>query len=136
MILLILSVGKKPPPEIKVILKLSELKSLTPEKFNRLRIIILSNEQIMKILNKLSSMLLSELKLLSPEYVRLVILQLNNLLENMIFKKNKKNRPPIHCDEDRQRIKVGSRYFIFLKIEKPVPVNPETASKIEFKNVT
>ena len=44
MILLILSDGKKPPPEIKVILKLSELKSLTPEKFNKLRIIILSSE--------------------------------------------------------------------------------------------
>ena len=35
-----------------------------------------------------------------------------------------------------QRINVGSKYFIFLKIENPVPVNPDTDSKIEFKNVT
>ena len=48
----------------------------------------------------------------------------------------KKNKPPIHWDEDLQRINVGSKYFIFLKIEKPVPVNPDTDSKIEFNNVT
>jgi len=42
----------------------------------------------------------------------------------------------MHWDEDLQRIKVGSKYLIFLKIEKPVPVNPEIYSKIEFKKVT
>ena len=50
--------------------------------------------------------------------------------------KKRKKRPPIHWDEDLQRIKVGSKYLIFLKIEKPVPVNPEIDSKIEFKKVT
>ena len=53
-----------------------------------------------------------------------------------MIRMNKKNKPPIHCDEDLQRINVGSKYFIFLKIEKPVPVNPDTDSKIEFNNVT
>ena len=48
----------------------------------------------------------------------------------------KKYKPPIHCEEDLQRIKVGSKYFIFLKIENPVPVNPDTDSKNEFRNVT
>jgi hypothetical protein len=58
------------------------------------------------------------------------------LFEKIIIKKNKKKRPPIHCDEERQRIKVGSKYLIFLKIENPVPVKPEIDSKIEFKKVT
>ena len=68
--------------------------------------------------------------------MRFVILKLNDLFEKIIIKKNKKYRPPIHCDEDLQSINVGSKYFIFLKIEKPVPVKPETDSKIEFINVT
>ena len=51
----------------------------------------------------------------------------------MIIKKNKKNKPPIHCEDDLQSIKVGSKYLIFLKIEKPVPVKPDIDSKIEFK---
>ena len=50
--------------------------------------------------------------------------------ENIKVKKIKKNKPPIHCDEDRQRIKVGSKYFISLKVEKPVPVKPDIDSKI------
>jgi|TARA_B100001063_G_scaffold9612_1_gene7552 hypothetical protein len=58
------------------------------------------------------------------------------LFENIIIKKNKKNKPPIHCEEDLQRIRVGSRYFISLKIENPVPVNPEIDSNIELRNVT
>ena len=33
-----------------------------------------------------------------------------------MIKKNKKNNPPIHCDDDLHNIKVGSKYFIFLKI--------------------
>ena len=43
-IMLILSVGKKPPPETKVILILSELYNLTPEKLSKVRIIILREE--------------------------------------------------------------------------------------------
>tara|TARA_B100000902_G_C26887516_1_gene705704 strand:- start:457 stop:663 length:207 start_codon:yes stop_codon:yes gene_type:complete len=68
--------------------------------------------------------------------VRFVILKLKDLFENTINKKNKKNKPPSHCEEDLQRIRVGSRYFISLNIENPVPVNPEIDSNIEFKNVT
>ena len=97
---------------------------------------MLSKEYIINIFNKLSLILFSELKLLSPAKVRLVILKLKDLFENTINKKNKKNRPPNHCEEDLQRIKVGSRYFMSLKIENPVPVNPEIDSNIELINVT
>ena len=131
-----LSEGKKPPFETKVIVKLSELKSLTPEKFNNKRKTKLITEYNMKTLSILSLIFSSDLKLLSPENERLVILKLNDLLEKIIIKKNKKNRPPIHWEEDLQRISVGSRYLIFLKIENPVPVIPDIDSKIEFKNVT
>ena len=48
---------------------------------------------------------------------------------------NKKYNPPIHWDEDLQRIKLASICLIFWKIEKPVDVNPETASKYAFTNV-
>ena len=65
MILVILSIGKKPPPETNVMLKLSELNNRTPDKFNKLKIKTLSKEYIINILNKLSLILLSELKLLS-----------------------------------------------------------------------
>ena len=58
---------------------------------------------------------------------------MNDLFEKIIIKKNKKNNPPIHCEEDLQRIKVGSRYFISLKIENPVPVNPEMTQKLNLK---
>ena len=44
MILFRLSIGRKPPPEINVMLKFRELNNLTPDKFNKLRITILSNE--------------------------------------------------------------------------------------------
>ena len=53
-----------------------------------------------------------------------------------MIKKNKKNKPPTHWEDDLQRIRVGSRYFISLKIEKPVPVSPDIDSNREFKNVT
>ena len=78
----------------------------------------------------------SDLKLLSPECVKFTILKLNFLFENNIIIKIRKKRPPIHCVEDLHIIKVGSKYLIFLKIEKPVPVSPDTASKIALINVT
>ena len=81
-------------------------------------------------------MLLSELMLPSPEKVKSFILKLNCLLEKIIIKKNKKYSPPIHCEEDRHKIKVGSRYLMFLKIENPVPVIPEIDSNKELINVT
>ena len=52
-----------------------------------------------------------------------------------MIKKNKKYKPPIHWEEDLQRIKVGSKYFIFSKIENPVPVSPEIASKKAFNKL-
>ena len=58
------------------------------------------------------------------------------MLENNKIKKTKKYKPPIHCVDDLQSINVGSKYFIFLKIEKPVPVKPEIASKKALINVT
>tara|TARA_B100000700_G_scaffold24272_1_gene23530 strand:+ start:224 stop:397 length:174 start_codon:yes stop_codon:yes gene_type:complete len=57
-------------------------------------------------------------------------------LEKIINKKNKKYNPPIHCEDERHNIKVGSRYLMFSKIEKPVPVIPETDSKKAFRKVT
>ena len=42
----------------------------------------------------------------------------------------------MHCEDDRQSIKVGSKYFIFSKTEKPVPVKPEIDSKNALKKVT
>ena len=43
----ILSVGRNPPPEIKVMLRLSELNSLTPEKLNKVRQLnLLKNELV------------------------------------------------------------------------------------------
>ena len=70
------------------------------------------------------------------EKVNSFILKLNCLFEKISIKKNKKYNPPIHCDEDRQSIRVVSRYLIFLKIENPVPVIPDTASNKELINVT
>ena len=54
----------------------------------------------------------------------------------MKTKKNRKYNPPIHWEDDLHKISVGSKYFIFLKVEKPVPVTPETDSKKEFRKVT
>ena len=89
----------------------------------------------MNIFKILSFIFCSDLKLLSPEKVKFVILKLKVLLENKRIKKNKKYNPPIHCVEDLQSIKVGSKYFIFLKTEKPVPVRPDIASKNAAKKV-
>tara|TARA_Y100000591_G_scaffold325110_1_gene345557 strand:+ start:1694 stop:1939 length:246 start_codon:yes stop_codon:yes gene_type:complete len=77
-----------------------------------------------------------DLKLLSPEKVKFVILKLKVLFENSKTKKNRKYKPPIHCEDERQRINVGSKYLIFLKTEKPVPVRPEIASKKALTKVT
>ena len=57
-------------------------------------------------------------------------------MENNKIKKNKKYRPPNHWDEDLQRIKVGSKYFMDFNVVNPVPVKPEIDSKNEFKKDT
>ena len=61
------SVGIKPPAEIKLILRFSELNILTPEIFNNKKIMKLNTEYIMKIVDKRFLILLSELVLPSPE---------------------------------------------------------------------
>ena len=58
-----------------------------------------------------------------------VIEDLNKIIEN------KKYNPPIHWVEDLHNIKPWSICLIFSKIVKPVEVNPDTDSKIEFKKV-
>ena len=90
----------------------------------------------MKIFRIFSLIFSDDLKLLSPENVKFVILKLKVLFENSKIKKNKKYKPPIHCADERQRIKVGSKYLIFLNTEKPVPVTPEIASKKALIKVT
>tara|TARA_Y100000741_G_C17841834_1_gene390947 strand:+ start:225 stop:506 length:282 start_codon:yes stop_codon:yes gene_type:complete len=60
-------VGIKPPAEIKLILRFSELNILTSEIFNNKKIMKLNKEYRIKILNKRSLILLSELVLPSPE---------------------------------------------------------------------
>tara|TARA_B100000401_G_C52391867_1_gene524658 strand:+ start:190 stop:366 length:177 start_codon:yes stop_codon:yes gene_type:complete len=57
------------------------------------------------------------------------------LFEKIIIKNIIKYKPPIHCEEDLHNIKVGSKYFIFSKIENPVEVIPEKLSKTESKKV-
>tara|TARA_Y100001970_G_C13690030_1_gene581944 strand:+ start:241 stop:420 length:180 start_codon:yes stop_codon:yes gene_type:complete len=57
------------------------------------------------------------------------------LLEKNKIRKIIKYKPPIHCEDDLQMIRVGSKYFIFSKVVKPVPVIPEKASNIALINV-
>ena len=59
------------------------------------------------------------------------------LLSKMSISKiieNKKYSPSIHWVDDRHKIKLWSKCFKLLKIEKPVEVNPEIDSKYESKN--
>ena len=54
----------------------------------------------------------------------------------MRTKKDKKYSPPIHWEDDLHKISVGSKYFTFSKVEKPVPVKPEIDSKKALKKDT
>ena len=83
----------------------------------------------MQILRRLFLIFSLEFKFPSPAYVNWVILKSKDLFEKKNNKNIKKYNPPIHWEEDLQRISVGSRYFIFSKIEKPVPVKPDSDSK-------
>ena len=62
--------------------------------------------------------------------------KLSSKISIKIIIENKKYKPPIHCEEDLHRIRVGSKYFIFLKVEKPVPVKPDIDSIKAFSKVT
>ena len=74
---------------------------------------------------------ISEFKFPLPVLTKLISLKLKWEFEKKINKKNKKYKPPIHCDEDLHIINVGSIYLILLKMEKPVPVIPEKDSNNE-----
>jgi hypothetical protein len=69
--------------------------------------------------------------LLSLVKTKLFNLYLNCEFEKKSIKKTKKYKPPNHCELDLHKIKVGSKYLILLKIEKPVPVIPDTDSNNE-----
>ena len=88
--------GKKPPAETKVILKLSELNIRTFAIFKDRKIIKLKIAYKIKIFDKRLLMLFSLFILPSPEYVKSFILYLNCLLEKISIKKIKKYNPPIH----------------------------------------
>ena len=65
-----------------------------------------------------------------------IIQTIKDLFENNIIRNIRKNKPPIHWEDDLHKIRVGSRYFIFLIVENPLPVKPDTDSKIALRNVT
>ena len=124
--------GRNPPDEIKDIDKLKESKVLKSNILRIINIITVSNEyriSILKVCLKVSDILKDK------KFVRDFFIFSSNISINKI-NENKKYKPPTHWEEERHMINVGSRYLIFLKTEKPVPVIPEIASKYEFKNVT
>ena len=118
-------VGKKPPEEIIVIAKLKELNDLKSKIFNIIK--ITSVKKVYKInifadCFKVSDVL-NDKRLVNGFFRLISKISIKSIIEN------KKYKPPIHCEEDLQIIKLSSRCFMFSKIEKPVEVNPETASK-------
>ena len=124
--------GRNPPDETKDIDKLNELKVLKSNILRIIKIITVSNEykiNILKFCLKVSD-ILKDKKFVKDFFIFSSNISINKISEN------KKYKPPTHCEDDLHKIKVGSKYFIFLKIENPVPVNPDTDSNIEFNNVT
>ena len=84
-----------------------------------------------KILIKIFLTFSFKFGLFSSPSTSLVSLKLNWVLEKNKNKKMRKYNPPSHWEDDRQSNKVGSKYFTFLNIVKPVPVIPEKDSKTE-----
>ena len=126
-----LFVGKKPPDEIIVIDKFKELKDLKSNIFKIKKIEIVIPEYKIKILIVClnTSELLKDKKFVSDFFKLSSYMSIKKIIEN------KKYKPPIHWIEDLHNIKPWSICFILSKIVKPVDVNPETVSKIEFKKV-
>ena len=120
-----LFVGRKPPDEIIVIARLNELNALTSRIFSNKKITNVRETYRIKIFADCFnvSVLLNDNKLVSGFFKLESKISINKIIEN------KKYNPPIHCDEDLHKIKLSSKCLIFSKIEKPVEVNPETASK-------
>ena len=120
-----LLVGKKPPEEIIVIAKLKELNDRISKIFNIIK--IPSVKKIYKINILIDcfkvSDVLKDKRLVKGFFKLMSKISIKSIIEN------KKYKPPIHCEEDRQIIKLSSRCLMSSKIENPVDVNPETASK-------
>ena len=120
-----LFVGKKPPDEINVMAKLNELNDLMLIIFKIIKITNVRNVYKIKILIdcfKVSEVL-NDKKLVKDFFKLTSKISIKRIIEN------KKYNPPIHCDEDLHNIKLSSKCFTFEKIEKPVEVKPDTASK-------
>jgi len=120
-----LFVGKKPPDEINVMAKLNELNDRMFIIFKIIKITNVRNVYKIKILIdcfKVSEVL-NDKKLVKDFFKLTSKISIKRIIEN------KKYNPPIHCDEDLHNIKLSSRCLTFEKIEKPVEVKPDTASK-------
>ena len=120
-----LFVGKKPPDEINVMAKLNELNNLMFIVFKIIKITNVRNVYKTKILIdcfKVSEVL-NDKKLVKDFFKLTSKISIKRIIEN------KKYNPPIHCDEDLHNIKLSSRCLTFEKIENPVEVKPDTASK-------
>ena len=126
-----LLVGKKPPEEIIVIAKFSELNTLIFSMLRTIKIINVIKEYNKKILNdcfKVSA-LLKDIKFVNDFLKLLSNISINKIIEN------KKYKPPIHWAEDLHKIKLWSTFLIFSKMVNPVDVKPDTASKYELTKV-
>ena len=124
--------GRNPPDEIKDIDKLKESKVLKSNILRIINIITVSKEyriSILKVCLKVSDILKDK------KFVRDFFIFSSNISINKI-NENKKYKPPIHCDDDLHKIKVGSKYFMDFNVVNPVPVKPEMDSKNEFKKDT
>jgi len=117
--------GKKPPEEINDIDKLNESKNLKSKTFKKTNIKNVNNVYKINILDdcfKVSDVL--NVKKFVKDFFKLLSkISINKIIEN------KKQRLPIHCDEDLHIIKLSSKCLIFSKIVNPVDVNPEIDSK-------
>ena len=124
-------VGKKPPEEIIVIARFSELNTLIFSILRTAKIINVIKEYSNKILKDCFrvSALLKDIKFVKDFLKLLSKISINKIIEN------KKYKPPIHWAEDLHKIKPWSTCLIFSKIVNPVDVKPDTASKYELTNV-
>ena len=121
--------GKKPPDEIIVNARLKESKILKSRIFKIIKIKKVSKLYKINIFEdcfKVSDVL-KDKKFVKDFFKLLSKISINKIIEN------KKYRPPIHCDEDLQIIKLSSKCLTFSKTLNPVDVNPEIASKYESK---
>ena len=120
-----LFVGKKPPDEINVMAKLNELNDRMFIIFKIIKIINVRSVYKIKILIdcfKVSEVL-NDKKLVKDFFKLTSKISIKRIIEN------KKYNPPIHWDEDLHNIKLSSICLMFEKIENPVEVKPDMASK-------